>query len=113
MTRHLPGSLKSAKKQFLNSSLIPSRKMTKAVGIIILLFSFPVLQAQQEVSLDRCYEMALANYPLSRQGELLVSSNALSLKNLNKNYLPKMVLNGQAHYQSDVTNVPIQDIPIF
>lgn len=87
--------------------------MNKAAGLTIILFSFLVLQAQQEVSLDQCYEMALANYPLTRQGELLVSSNELTLKNLNKNYLPKMVLNGQAHYQSDVTKVPVQDIPIF
>lgn len=87
--------------------------MYRTLGIPVLLFSALLLTAQQKVTLEQCYEEALENYPLSRQGELLVSSNELSLKNLNKNYLPSMAINGQAHYQSDVTKVPVQDIPVF
>lgn len=87
--------------------------MNKAIGIIVLLFTALVLQAQPEVTLDLCYEKALENYPLTQQEALLASGNALTLKNLNKHYLPTMALNGQLHYQSDVTKVPIQDLPVF
>ncbi|RLD53488.1 MAG: TolC family protein, partial [Bacteroidetes bacterium] len=42
---------------------------------------------------------------------LLSVSNELKIKNLNKNYLPQLMINGQMHYQSDVTKTPFQDIP--
>lgn len=71
------------------------------------------MHAQQQVTLDLCYEKAIENYPLTVQGELLSSSNELAIKNLNKNYLPNLLLNGQLHYQSDVTKVPVQEIPLF
>ncbi|MEZ5083192.1 MAG: TolC family protein [Bacteroidales bacterium] len=77
-----------------------------------LIFSLQIL-SQNSITLSACYEKAIANYPLLQQDALLASSNELTLKNLNKNYLPQMNLNGQAHYQSDVTKVPIQDIPVF
>ena len=77
-----------------------------------LFFSLQVF-SQNSVTLEDCYEKAIANYPLMQQEALLASSNELTLKNLNKNYLPQMNLSGQASYQSDVTKVPIQDIPIF
>ena len=49
---------------------------------------------------------AEANHPLFGQYDLLASSSDLKIKNLNKNYLPEMNINGDAHYQSDVTEVP-------
>ncbi len=90
---------------------MPSKKMNKLIFIWILGFlSLPGL-AQQVVTLEVCYDSAIANYPLSQQEQLLESSNELTIDKLNKNYLPKMALNGQASYQSDVTKVPIQNIP--
>ena len=77
-----------------------------------LFFSLQVF-SQNSVTLTMCYEKAIANYPLMQQEALLASTNELTCKNLNKNFLPQMNLNGQAHYQSDVTKVPIQEIPIF
>jgi outer membrane protein TolC len=70
------------------------------------------LKAQESVTLDLCYLKAIENYPLTRQKELLPVSNDLKIKNLNKNYLPVMMVNGQIHYQSDVTKTPFQDISI-
>ena len=69
--------------------------------------------AQQMITLDSCYSKAIENYPLTKQKELLASSNDLKIKNLGKDYLPQLQINGQASYQSDVTKIPIQNIPVF
>jgi outer membrane protein TolC len=87
--------------------------MKRTTGLVVLLLSVLFLPAQQKVTLEQCYAKALENYPLTRQAELLVSSHDLTLKNLNKNYLPSMAINGQVHYQSDVTKVPVQEVPVF
>jgi outer membrane protein TolC len=60
----------------------------------------------QPVTLDYCLSQAQANHPLFEQYDLLASSSGLKIKNFNKNYLPEMNINGDAHYQSDVTEVP-------
>jgi outer membrane protein TolC len=67
--------------------------------------------AQQTIALDVCYEKAIANYPLMKQQALLQNANELTSKNLNKNFLPQMQINGQVSYQSDVTQVPFEGIP--
>jgi outer membrane protein TolC len=58
------------------------------------------------ITLDYCLSRAEANHPLFTQYELLASSSNLKIQNLNKSYLPEMNINGDAHYQSDVTEVP-------
>ena len=88
--------------------------MNRIIGLITVFITLAgTVTAQQQVTLDLCYEKAIEQYPLTRQGELLSSGNDLTLKNLNKNYMPQMQLNGQLHYQSDVTKVPVQDLPVF
>lgn len=78
----------------------------------VLIFIFLVQSFTQDtISLDLCYTKAIYNYPLTQQRELLTASNDLKIKNLNNNYLPQLIFNGQIHYQSDVTKVPIQRIP--
>ena len=66
------------------------------------------IQAQDTLTLNYCYQMAEQNYPLAGQLDLLAGSNTLKVKNLNKNYLPQININGQASYQSDVTKVEIE-----
>ena len=83
------------------------KKLLSALVAIIICFG---LEAQEIITLDLCYRKAIENYPLTRQKELLPVSNELKIKNLNKNYLPEMMVNGQVHYQSDVTKTPFQDI---
>jgi outer membrane protein TolC len=58
------------------------------------------------ITLAWCLNKAEANHPLFSQYELLSSQNELKIKNLNRNYLPEMNINGDAHYQSDVVEVP-------
>ncbi|MCU0370061.1 MAG: TolC family protein [Bacteroidales bacterium] len=60
------------------------------------------------VTLDYCLERAEANHPLFNQYDLLASSSELKIKNLNRNYLPEMNVNGDVHYQSDVVEVPVK-----
>jgi len=83
----------------------------KRLEIILfsILYACIALNAQESITLDFCYLKAIENYPLTRQKELLQLSNELTIKNLNKNYLPELMVNGQVHYQSDVTKTPFQE----
>ncbi len=72
----------------------------------IMLTGLFVSAQDSTVTLAWCLEKAEANHPMFSQYELLASQNELKIKNLNRNYLPEMNINGDAHYQSDVTVVP-------
>jgi outer membrane protein TolC len=85
--------------------------MKRRILFLIILFSGYLTAAQETVTLELCTSKAIENYPLTKQTELLPESHDLKISNLNKNYLPQMNLNGQAHYQSDVTKTPVQNIP--
>ncbi|MCB0807149.1 MAG: TolC family protein, partial [Bacteroidales bacterium] len=87
--------------------------MNRLIFIWILGLLSLQAMAQQAITLEECYDKAIAYYPLSQQEQLLQSANDLTIEKLNKTYLPKMAVNGQASYQSDVTKVPIQEIPAF
>jgi outer membrane protein TolC len=59
-----------------------------------------------QLTLQECYQSAEENYPLIRQRDLIEKARVYSLRNAALGYLPQVVLNGQATYQSDVTRVP-------
>lgn len=82
--------------------------MKKPVMILMacLLVTAAVAQSANGITLEYCYEKAEQNHPLSAQFELIDQATELKIKNINKNYLPDLSLNGSAHYQSDVTKVP-------
>jgi outer membrane protein TolC len=84
--------------------------MTGKKIIITLLLILPAwLQAQDAaVTLEYCLQKARENHPLADQSDFLSASSALKLKNLNRNYLPEININGDIHYQSDVTAVPVK-----
>jgi outer membrane protein TolC len=65
------------------------------------------------VTLFDCYRQAEKTYPLARQTGMLDKSTELKIKNLNKNYLPQMNLNGSATLQSDVTELKLNLPPQF
>jgi outer membrane protein TolC len=84
----------------------------KTIFIIwLIVFAVYTSSAQETVTLELCTTKAIENYPLTKQTEILPESHDLKISNLNKNYMPQMNLNGQAHYQSDVTKTPVQNIP--
>jgi outer membrane protein TolC len=87
--------------------------MKRLTFLSVLLFvQFIVCGQSDTVTLYDCYKQAEKTYPLARQSGMLEKSNELKIKNLNKNYLPQMNLNGSASLQSDVTelklNLPAQ-----
>jgi outer membrane protein TolC len=84
-------------------------KMVKT-GTSLILPLFPLLLSAQEnkpLLLEEAFNLAQQNYPLIQQKNLIKQSEKLSLQNLNTNFLPQLMLSGQATYQSDVTKVSI------
>lgn len=77
-----------------------------------LLASVLALAQQPGLTLAQCDSLALKNYPLLRQQELIEKSKAYTLENASKGYLPQVGISGQATYQSEVLSVPIS-IPGF
>lgn len=76
------------------------------VGILSLAFTINA-QISELLSLEDCYTRARQNYPLVNQQDLIQKSKEYSIENISKGYLPQFVVNGQATYQSDVTEIPI------
>jgi len=78
--------------------------------IISTLFLVVALHAnaQQSMTLEACYTLAISNYPLAKQGELIEQKATHEINSLNKGKLPKIDLNAQATYQSEVTQLLIQ-----
>ncbi|MBU2906743.1 TolC family protein [Arenibacter algicola] len=76
---------------------------------LILILTIPmVAKAQQTFRLEECFDLVTENYPLAKQSGLLENQVQLDIEALRTGYLPKLDLNAQATYQSDVTSLPIQ-----
>ena len=85
-------------------------KMKKLFFIPLMLISFLVFgQTEQVFTLADCYDSAISNYPNLKQFELNQEVFDLNTKNIKTTYYPKLNLNGQASYQSDVTKMPFGD----
>jgi outer membrane protein TolC len=82
--------------------------------VILLLLPAQLAFAQNEISLDDCYNLARENYPNLKHSEIWQEITALKKENNKTSYLPQVTLNGQASYQSDVTkiNIPMPGITI-
>lgn len=76
--------------------------------VLVLLIPFQVAFGQNDVPLDSCYSWARANYPNLKQSELWQQITSLKHENLDASYLPRVSLNGQVTYQSEVTKFPIE-----
>lgn len=79
------------------------------VYLWLLLLHAYTTQAQQNetLTIEACYTWAEQNYPLVKQRDLIAKSKASSIDNALKGYLPQFTINGQASYQSEVTQFPI------
>ena len=80
-------------------------------GLLVLAGFFVSAQTAQEISLELCFQKAIENYPNLAQIELNSDAYELGIKNIKTNYYPTLNLNGQASYQTDVTKVPLPDMP--
>lgn len=77
--------------------------------LLILVFIIPFMVAAQEtLSLDECFDLVAENYPLAKQSGLLENQVQIDIDALQKGKLPKLDVNAQATYQSDVTSLPLQ-----
>lgn len=73
-----------------------------------------IAQIPQSLTIGECYTLAMSQYPLVKQKELLEKSKDYSIENVSRGYLPQFSMNGQASYQSDVTeiSIPIPNVTI-
>ncbi|MEO6233060.1 MAG: TolC family protein [Ferruginibacter sp.] len=88
----------------------------KGIGLLCCCL-FAVVATAQTITLQQCYLLAKQNYPLAKKQDLILKSNYYVLENVAKGFLPRVNINGQATYQSDVTQVPIKipgmDLPVI
>jgi outer membrane protein TolC len=88
-------------------SIHKSVKMQKILILLVLILPFGA-SAQQTITLNECFDLVIENYPLAKQSGLLNEQNRLDIDAINKGKLPRLDVNAQATYQSDVTSLPIQ-----
>jgi outer membrane protein TolC len=81
----------------------------KRLSLLIINCSLLIINsaAQEPLSLQKAYDLAQQNYPLVKQRELIRQTTGYTVDNLSKGFLPQVSLNGQATYQSEVTQVKI------
>ncbi|MGB4771347.1 MAG: TolC family protein [Chitinophagaceae bacterium] len=81
-------------------------------NLLIICYLLGALYVQagesQGLKLEEAYDMAIRNYPLTKQKDLIARTAGLNLENIASVYLPQVSLNAQATYQSDVTRFPKQ-----
>ncbi|WP_061868243.1 TolC family protein [Prevotella intermedia] len=77
--------------------------MKEKIITLVLLMLASVAQAQ---TLEECQQAAEKNYPIIKQYGLIVQTTELTVKNIQKGWLPQITASAQATYQSDVVSWP-------
>lgn len=77
--------------------------MKRSILSLCLLALLGTAQAQ---SLDECQRAAESHYPLIRRSGLITQTAELTVRNIEKGWLPQITASAQATYQSDVTAWP-------
>lgn len=85
--------------------LIQLKSEMKKIIILFLFLGHGAL-AQNKISLEECYQLADKNYPIAKQEKILGERLSHEVASVNKDKLPKIAINAQATYQSDVTKAP-------
>ena len=80
----------------------------KIIFVLFLITLAESLAAQHVLTLRECHERAIGHHPLIRHRELLETSKSYSLDNAAKGYFPQINIGGQATYQSEVTQIPVE-----
>ncbi|MEJ5962052.1 TolC family protein [Pedobacter immunditicola] len=84
--------------------------MKKYILFIVVFSMLHNISAQETgtvLTIEECYALAQAQYPLSKKRDLMKKSSEFTIGNLSKGYLPRFDIFGQASYQSEVTKVPV------
>ena len=77
--------------------------MKKKIISFALIMMATAIQAQ---TLEECQLAAEKNYPMIKQYDLISQTTQLTVKNIQKGWLPQIAIAAQATYQSDVTSWP-------
>lgn len=77
--------------------------MKEKIIALVLLMLASVVQAQ---TLEECQQAAEKNYPIIKQYGLIAHTTELTVKNIQKGWLPQITASAQATYQSDVVSWP-------
>lgn len=79
--------------------------------MIVIVSLLPIWAfAQQELTLEACYQLVDTNYPLVEQRAMFERQNTLNNEILNNGKLPSFNISAQATYQSAVIQVPLPGI---
>ena len=78
---------------------------TKLIILLLLLLSINS-NAQQTLTLEDCYSLVTKNYPLSKQTGFIQQKSRYEIDALSKGKLPKIDVNAQATYQSEMIGLP-------
>lgn len=84
----------------------PRSMLTLITSITVLMLTADPLTADP-LTVDDALRRARAQYPLTRQADVIARSAAYSVDNVYRGYYPQVSITAQATYQSDVTAVPI------
>src|SRR5690606_38187514 len=86
--------------------------------LLACLLAIPIGRADAQVTaltLRESQALAAENCPMVKQRDLISKSASYAIDQVDKRYLPQITINGQATYQSAVTEIPIpvpgMDIP--
>lgn len=74
---------------------------------IFLLF-IGLINAQETITLEQCYQWSRENYPLIKKQELIKKAEQFTTENALKGWLPQVNITAQATYQNDVTQFPVK-----
>jgi outer membrane protein TolC len=74
---------------------------------LFLFFNNLLIYSQEKLTLTQCYTLALENHPLQGKSEILQNQTQWEIQALDAQKLPKIDLEAQATYQSDVMVLPI------
>ena len=79
--------------------------------VVVMIFITSLAQAQEtKISLEKCYESMLANYPIANQSGINQQVSDLKIKNIKSKWLPSAEFKAQATYQSEVFELNL-DLP--
>ena len=76
---------------------------------IILLIGYTSVFSQEELTLADCYVLSERHHPIAKQNELIPQQNELRTDILYTNKYPKIDLDAQATYQSEVIGFPVEN----
>ncbi|NLJ06145.1 MAG: TolC family protein [Sphingobacteriales bacterium] len=82
------------------------------ITFLIMSLTFGLkLKAQDTLSLEKCRDAALSNFPLTKAIELYQQSGKFMIDKNSASYFPRLNLNSQATWQSQVTSIDLSGLP--